>query len=433
MPRKASTKARRPKKNMRPKGGSKKKRGSASTSSVVSKSVAKILTSLGGALRSRASAAAGTAIKSYFGLGAYKIRSNALLNKAPMWNPPKHNGFVFRNREMLGDVVSSSTIGQFQNKSFPLNPGMEETFPVLSGIAANFQEYCWEGVIFEYRTMSGNALTSTNTALGQVIMASNYNAGAAPFTSKAEMENSSYADSQVPSQSFIHPIECAPAETAISTVRFVRTGALGANEDIRLYDWSTFQIATNGLQAASVNCGELWVQYQVELMKIVVTEALGYTLGYFHAYALSTGNPIDALGNGGVIEVRDTLGVAIDQSTRQIVISPSTIQQLFLVDLSWSGVSAAALAYPSISTSTNVQQFINYTGNGAMNLFTPPTGATGAAMRMVFAVLLIPNGLNHTITLSNTGNYPTGTAGRIDMIITQIPLGSPTGTSTATV
>lgn len=40
------------------------------------------------------------------------------------------------------------------------------------------------GLIFEFKSMSGNALNSTNTALGQIIMSAQYDAGNAPFTDK---------------------------------------------------------------------------------------------------------------------------------------------------------------------------------------------------------------------------------------------------------
>jgi hypothetical protein len=39
-------------------------------------------------------------------------------------------------------------------------------FPWLSNIAQNFESYKLRGLVFEFKSMSGDALTSTNTALG---------------------------------------------------------------------------------------------------------------------------------------------------------------------------------------------------------------------------------------------------------------------------
>ena len=46
-----------------------------------------------------------------------------------------------------------------------------------------------------------------------------------------------------------------------------------SGSDRRLYDFGNFQIATIGLQGTSVNVGELWVTYEIELFKPkVITE-----------------------------------------------------------------------------------------------------------------------------------------------------------------
>ena len=62
-------------------------------------------------------------------------------------------------------------------------------------------------MLFEFRTMSADALNSVNTALGQVIMATDYNAANPPFGQKSEMENYEFGQSCKPSESQIHPIE----------------------------------------------------------------------------------------------------------------------------------------------------------------------------------------------------------------------------------
>jgi hypothetical protein len=64
----------------------------------------------------------------------------------------------------------------FTNTSFNINPSNALLFPWLSNIAANFSEYRFKNLRFCFNSTSANALNSTNTALGQVIMTTNYNA-----------------------------------------------------------------------------------------------------------------------------------------------------------------------------------------------------------------------------------------------------------------
>jgi len=176
-------------------------------------------------------------------------------------------GVRIRHREYIGDVLSSTPAGSFGVSSFLINPTNSDLFPWLSQLAKNFQEYKMEGLFMEFRTTSADALTGTNTALGTVMMATNYNSAASNFQSKREMENSQFGQSCKPSQSLRHFVECAPARTAISDTKYCRQGVIPASADPRLYDLGKFQIATVGVQAAAVNLGELWVSYQVTLMK----------------------------------------------------------------------------------------------------------------------------------------------------------------------
>lgn len=76
----------------------------------------------------------------------------------------------FRHRECLGDVVTSATAGSFNYTRYLFNPTNAALFPWLHQLAANFESYRVKGCLFEFRSMSGNALNSVNTALGNVIM-----------------------------------------------------------------------------------------------------------------------------------------------------------------------------------------------------------------------------------------------------------------------
>ena len=121
---------------------------------------------------------------------------------------------VISHREYIGDVVSGPA-GTFSLQSYKINPGNPLTFPWLSSIASNFQQYRMQGCVFEFKTTSADALNSVNTALGQIIMATNYNVVQGDFQSKYEMENTEFANSCKPSASMMHAIECAKHLTVL--------------------------------------------------------------------------------------------------------------------------------------------------------------------------------------------------------------------------
>jgi len=199
------------------------------------------------------------------------VKENTLLTNAA--NIPQFGtGKVaanFRHREFLGDVYSSSTAGAFKIDSYPINPGLDTTFPWLSGVVgAKFQQYRINGMTFEFRSMSSDALNSTNTALGSVIMSTDYDSADTVFQSKQEMENTEYGVSCKPSINMMHGIECARFQTPVSEL-YIRAFDVPAGKDIRLYDLGRFSIASVGCQGTNVNLGELWVTYDIDAFKAI--------------------------------------------------------------------------------------------------------------------------------------------------------------------
>lgn len=209
------------------------------------------------------------------GLGDYvqpgfRVSRNSLVNSSSppvVRNRSAIQEFTFIHREYIKDIVTAGTPNTFKSESFDLNPGRSNVFPWLAAIAAGFQEYRLDGVVFEFKSMSGNALNSVNTALGQVIMASNYDVMRAPFQNKYQMENSEFASSCKPSQSMLHPIECSRSQSVMNELYVATHGVIPTNAIPQMYDFCKFQIATNGMQGTNVNVGELWVTYQITFFK----------------------------------------------------------------------------------------------------------------------------------------------------------------------
>lgn len=220
----------------------------------------------------------GSGISRVLGFGDYKVRENSLF-KNGMAIPPGETVPSFgvmgqatrvRHREYIMDIVVPASPTAFTNTQFQVNPGLSSTFPWLASLANNYQQYKFNGLVFEFKTLSSDI--TSGGALGSVIMASNYDVVNPAYASKIEMENSQYAVSAKPSCSQIHTMECAPNSTA-NNLYYVRnhTNTAVAGQDNRFYNLANFQLATAGLPgSAGTILGELWASYDVSLYKPII-------------------------------------------------------------------------------------------------------------------------------------------------------------------
>jgi len=111
--------------------------------------------------------------------------------------------------ECLGAV---STAVAFTNTTYILNAANSSTFPWLSAIAAKYEYYRFSRLSFKFVSSSADAVGSTNTALGTIIMNVNYDVLDTAFGSQIQMEDyggGKVVSEEVPSVSFEHRIEPA--------------------------------------------------------------------------------------------------------------------------------------------------------------------------------------------------------------------------------
>jgi hypothetical protein len=133
---------------------------------------------------------------------------------------------------------------------------MSGTFPWLSVQAAGWEMYKFHKLKFCYYTRTGTATA------GSVLLVPDYDASdPAPTT---EMQASSYRDviEEVP---WIEEFSCALDAQAMmepGNRKYVRTGPLGANLDIKTYDGGNLFVCTT--DGSAVSWGKLWVEYEVE-------------------------------------------------------------------------------------------------------------------------------------------------------------------------
>jgi len=215
----------------------------------------------------------GATISKWLGSGNYAVKSNSIVSNVVRGSdaiPAMHNegqSVIVRHKEFVTEIVGSTAFTV--QATFGINPGNSVTFPWLSQIAANFQEYKIRGLVFHYVPSSGNAVSATNAALGTVMIQTSYRANDAAPASKVEMLNEFWSSEAVPSEPFCHPLECDPKENPFN-VQYVRTGNVPTNDNTLLYDLGQTFVATSGQQANGNTLGDLWVTYEIELKKPLI-------------------------------------------------------------------------------------------------------------------------------------------------------------------
>lgn len=261
----------------------------------------------------------GGAISNIFGFGDYQVRRNSLVFPSKSDQVPAFgsgNGAVrIRHREYLGEVYGSIP---FNITSYNINPADPATFPWLSNIAVNFEQWMPHGIVFDFRSMSSETQISTaTTALGTVILGTEYNALASRFTSKQTMEASQFAVSVKPSASVMHPIECDLSQTPSQPLYVRLPNSSAVNADPRLYDLGRFQVATQGMTVNGGDQGELWVTYDIEMLKPVLQDPLSQSVQSAHyssigtwPTALASGSNYDVIQHA-MTRIEDTLFTGI--------------------------------------------------------------------------------------------------------------------------
>ena len=240
------------------------------------------------------------------------------------------DGVRLIHREYIQDVFSSEI---FKSTSFSINPGLTSTFPWLSAVAQNFEQYKINQMSFQYKTTSSDALNSTDTALGTVIMSTDYNALSPPFINKQQMENNVFTVSTKPSLSQTHPIDTKQKQTPVECFN-VRMGDVSEG-DLRLYDLGNFQFATVGMQEADVNIGELWVEYDITFLKPKLSSGLnlgGKTAQFLLGSGVGprgTNTITDAstLGNTPPVVLFNEAGVTLSSSAGDVNLDTITFPQ----------------------------------------------------------------------------------------------------------
>lgn len=354
------------------------------------------------------------------GYGDYKINVNTLMSSDPVPEFMSSGGrcTVLRHREFIQDVQAGALTGsysQFTLNSWAINPGNADLFPWLSQVAQNYEQYRFQGLIFEFKTTSGSM--STTPMLGTVVMATQYNTLSSAFTNKQQMENYEFAGSTVPSNNLIHPIECDPRETQCNGIFNVVTNANYRGGDQRLYNLGTFNLATVGLPVAQEIPGELWVSYEVCLMKPRLNQVGASRADHWiNSSGAGFNGTTEYFGTGAITSNSDNF---ITPSGTTITFDTSFYGKVYIL---YKIVQAGAIAAPIAPTFTgsNGATANNLFNNNTTNVIRPihATNAIDLSGTYSFNIQPISNSTTPTITLAG-GSF--STVGIVELIVIQIP------------
>lgn len=342
------------------------------------------------------------------GFGDYTVTSNTLLGRQGH-APPTFGEDSIRVRK-TEYITNINMTDDFQVSTFPINPGLKQTFPWLSNIAANYEQFYMHGMIFMYKTTSSAAIASdTDLGLGQVIMATDYDALDAEFQNQSQMLGSMFSNSTIPSHSLMHAVEC-DNKAQPYRLYYVRQGDPPANSDLRLYDPGKFGLATNG-PANYTGAGQLWVSYDISFYKSVQNVQLGFGLSNARwTFDATNTSPSPGLfASAAVTELFDNIGMTLDSAATTITVNfPGIIDSgFFRCSLAITSKDSANVSVITISDTTGLVAVKAYPSDNSDSsvadtelLLSPSAGELSDTCYLEFIVKLQRYAASITLTFA---------------------------------
>lgn len=322
-------------------------------------------------------------------------------------NPPKAvqgmnaaGSRTVKFEEYVQDITASATASQFKAQRFPVQPGLSTLFAWLADQAINYQEYRFKRISFRFESAQGSGVA------GKIMFAFSPDAADPIPVNKQEMLEYGIKGKSDVWQEFEMPV---PTNEALGSKRYIRSGTLAANLDIKTYDIGALFVASSGVVTASLPLGELYVKYELELItpvvqslaaaqarSLTITAATGVAestpfgtapvlLGGLDVTPTATGNALIFNRVGNYLVAMETVGTGLNT-----VYAPTgTVGDEFNLTLA---------SFGSISQIPGIS-------NAAAN--------AGTEARVSFAVVVAQRGAYFYPTLSPQGATTTNTVTRI--------------------
>lgn len=352
----------------------------------------------------------GSGIGHLFGNGSYHVQSNSVFKGGvPSFDSKGKHCFRFVNREYCFDITGNTSA--FSNNTYRIQPSNTLLFPWFSGQSAGFQEYRIEGLVFEFKSLSGESVNSTNTTLGYVCLGTEYNATLPPFQNKIQLENSEFAVSGAPNRDMYHILECKRQETVLGEL-FIDSGGIPTGQDQRLYDFGILNIAVGNQQAGNV-IGELHVVYDICCYKPITGNYSGSSVNGVHYTATSGISTSAYFGSSPALAAGSTFVASLGTAT---ITFPNNMP-LGNYQLTYAvvGSNTASVTPPTFSYTSNCKANAILNADATEKLVSNSATSTVTFITLFFII----TGPSAVITLSS-GTLP-GSATSMDLTITGFP------------
>ena len=313
-------------------------------------------------------------------------------------------GIIIKKREYVRNIIPQDP---FTAVKIEFNPGLSTMFPWLSGVAQNFEKYKVRKLHFVYETSQSTFVP------GMVMMAPEFNVSDSLPTSKAELLEYAYATRAPVWQNFKLTLN----SEAVMNFKdyYIRVNELSVENDKKLYDPLYLIIATDAVSTDISYAGELWIEYEIELLypqRIALDVLRLNSYRYFGFAAPTNSAPFANLGvnQGGLL-------ISKLDSARLIFNESFTGYLMMLIDVSNLGLST------SFNTNPPVYELSTLGSGVAANMWTiGGTSSTPANPDFIEAIWTIKNAIKGDIFIvHNLGFDVSGgtTATGLSMIFQQ--------------
>lgn len=322
----------------------------------------------------------------YTGVGDYACDTNDLIHSSkstmdvvPLFYDETDTGILYSKREYVSEIYGPPLVGgqpqPFVLQSFAINPGLEATFPWLSQIAANFDEYEMQQLIFTFKSTTTESGNQVNGQVGTVIMVTNYNSAAPNFTDKFTMMQYAGAKATRLTESLQAGVECDPEKLSGSAGEYVRTNPVVTGQDLKTYDHGKFQIAIANCTSnlANQSLGELWVTYTVRLRKpkFFTGKGLAISKDIFLSYPSGSEVALAPFGTSPLKGQQNNIGVLLGYGASNNIFTltfPAAVAGDFRVLVALDSASVATISQPApfYVTSGNVNLTSDFYGPGTV-------------------------------------------------------------------
>lgn len=383
-------------------------------------------------------------LSKWLGFGAYTVNNNTVIGAGG--NIPSmhstNDSIIVRHREYVGNVQSSTGLTAV---SIPMNPGLTYSYPWLSKISQNFQQYRILGMVVEYTPLISEVATN-ELSLGTVVLAAQYRTDLPAYPSIPMAMESEFAVSTKPNSPCSLAIECDPSLSPYNSW-YIRTNdnstGLYATNDIKTYDFVNVNILTEGFQTANQMAGQLWLSYEIELLHPTAyldPPVTQFSLHVFNNAGITNANPLGTAGTVAISSYQNpngenVLGASFAQrfaqdgctvtnpDTGRIAVSlPRGLLGTFQVTLVNTGAAGNAQLAGSSFAVNNATIFQNYPSSNAV--VAPTASSTTTVHTMFNAWFVITNAqaskgqatiyLMDTTTVVGTSNLS------VDLYVSQI-------------